>query len=65
MIMQEFLEGVEWRELTLEQYENIKNILRKCYIVIDGYFRLYLTNGEGVRYTIEVMHLNDTVVLRL
>lgn len=65
MTMQEFLEGIKWRELTLEQYEDIKGTLRKCYIVIDGYFRLYLVNGEGVRYTIEVMHSNDTVVLRL
>lgn len=65
MIMQEFLESIEWKELTLEQYEDIKGMLRKCYIVIDGYFRLYLTNGEGVRHTIEVMHSNNTVVLRL
>ena len=65
MIMQEFLESIEWKELTLKQYEDIKDKLRKCYTVIDGYFRLYLVNGEGIRYTIEVMHSNDTVMLHL
>ena len=65
MIMQEFLESIEWKELTLKQYEDIKDTLRKCCIIIDGYFRLYLVNGEGVRYTIEVMRSNDTVMLHL